>query len=293
MNRTPITSTLAPSTSPLGSSLQLAPSQLLVANLHAMTTFYHDQVGLEILSKYNDVVTLGDQDLPIIELVQAHNLSVPAPGSAGLFHNAVVYQSQTTLSKRIGRLLQMSPQLFTGTGDHLVSEAFYFNDPEGNGLELYFDRPADTWQWHDGRVVMDTLYIDPIEYVMKHSSNNLKESQNHKLGHIHLRVGNIEVARRFYVDILGFDITADLGSALFVSIGGYHHHIGLNTWLSADAPKRSPSLGLSEVTITLQSDINVGAVAQCLEQNSCSFKYTAGKLRVADPWGNQLVFQST
>jgi catechol 2,3-dioxygenase len=257
-----------------------------------MTTFYRDQVGLDILTAHDQTVTLGDSRTPIIELVQAHHLTVPPPGSAGLFHNAIVYQSQAVLAQRVGRLLETTPRLFTGSGDHLVSEAFYFNDPEGNGLEMYYDRPADVWQWHDGRVIMDTLYIDPVEYVMQHSRHSLAQNSKHRLGHVHLRVGDIETARRFYVDLLGFNVTADLGSALFISIGGYHHHVGLNTWLSADAPRRSPSLGLSEFLMTVATDANVQAVVKRLEQNNYSFIYASGKLSVADPWGNHLVLQA-
>jgi catechol 2,3-dioxygenase len=169
-----------------------------------------------------------------------------------------------------------------------VSEAFYFNDPEGNGVELYFDRPSETWQWSNGHVAMDTLYIDPVAYINVNASE-YNESDK-KLGHVHLRVGDISEARRFYVTLLGFDITASFPGALFVSIGGYHHHIGLNTWMSAGAGLRMPSLGLSDIKITLASADDVSHLAARLEASMYPFQYKQGVVHVADPWGNGLIF---
>jgi catechol 2,3-dioxygenase len=136
---------------------------------------------------------------------------------------------------------------------------------------------------------MDTLYIDPVEYI--NSNANTYEGADKKLGHVHLRVGDISQARRFYVSLLGFDITASLPGALFVSIGGYHHHIGLNTWMSAGAGVRTPTLGLSDVTITLASGEDVSTLASRLEAGGYPFTYRNGKVHTADPWGNGLVFR--
>ncbi|RYF27332.1 MAG: hypothetical protein EOO17_06255 [Chloroflexi bacterium] len=158
---------------------------------------------------------------------------------------------------------KLVPQTFTGTGDHLVSEAFYFNDPEGNGLELYYDRPQTSWQWQDGQIKMDTLYIDPVHYINTHASE--KSGAQRKLGHVHLKIGDIQSAEEFYVKMLGFDVTARVPGALFISVGGYHHHIGLNTWISKGAAKRTPTLGLSEVTITLDTSHDVNKLAVRIE----------------------------
>jgi catechol 2,3-dioxygenase len=272
----------------LTNSLLINPSQLYVRDLAKMSQFYRGQVGLEALETTKDRVLLGYDQTAVIELVEKAALTYAGPRSAGLFHNAILFSSRGTLSRTVGDLIVESPQLFTGTGDHLVSEAFYFNDPENNGLELYFDRPSDTWQWNDGQVVMDTLYIDPLSYINQHASE--KAAADMKLGHVHLRIGDINQARDFYISLLGFNVTADIGSALFISIAGYHHHIGLNTWLSQGAGKRTPTLGLSDVTITLENNTDVTNLAARLELASYPFVFLQGKVLVSDPWGNSLVF---
>lgn len=276
--------------STLSDSLNIAPSQLYVRDLERMSIFYRDRIGLETLSSSKGTALLGHGQTGIIELVEKPTLTYAPPQSAGLFHNAILYTSQGSLSRTVGEIITASPQSYSGTGDHLVSEAFYFTDPEQNGVELYYDRPADTWQWENGQIVMDTLYIDPLDYIQKHASESTKTSR--KLGHIHLRIGNIHQARTFYVGLLGFDVTADIGSALFVSIAGYHHHIGLNTWLSKDAGVRTPSLGLSDITITLGSDRSINNLATRLENAHYSFNYSHGQVRVSDPWGNSFIFSS-
>jgi catechol 2,3-dioxygenase len=262
-----------------------------VANLEVMTNFYHNQVGLDILSKSESTTLLGHNNTGSIELIAQPKLGHAGPREAGLFHNAILFESRGALSRAAGTLITQTPQLFSGTGDHLVSEAFYFNDPENNGLELYFDRPSDTWTWHNGQVAMDTLYIDPINYINSNASE--RASENTRLGHVHLRIGDINEARKFYVNLLGFDITASMPGALFVSIAGYHHHIGLNTWLSSGAGVRTPTLGLSDITISLSSEQDVSNLASRLEQANYRFTHAHGIVHVADPWGNQLIFTAS
>lgn len=272
----------------LSTSLLLAPSQLFVGDLSVMSHFYRTQVDLEVLESTSNTALLGHDQTGVIELVEKPKLLHEPPRSAGLFHNAILFSSQGSLSRTVGDIIATAPQLYTGTGDHLVSEAFYFNDPEGNGVELYYDRPEMEWKWINGQIVMDTLYIDPVSYIQQHASEYTASSK--KLGHVHLRIGDIEQARIFYVNLLGFNVTADIGSALFISIAGYHHHIGLNTWLSQGAGKRTPSLGLSEVTITLSSDPDVSLLASRLEAAHYPFRHKHGKVFVSDPWNNSLIF---
>lgn len=272
----------------LTAQLAIQPSQLYVGNLHTMKQFYSHDVGLDILGTTKETVLLGKDGTGILELISKPKLAFANPRDAGLFHNAILFSSRGDLSRTVGTALQAQPDLFSGTGDHLVSEAFYFNDPEGNGVELYFDRPTDSWQWSDGRVRMDTLYFDPIEYVYTHASDY--GASDRKLGHVHLKVGNLLKARQFYVSLLGFSVTAEVPGALFVSVAGYHHHIGLNTWLSSGAGKRSATLGLSNVTITLETEADISALAQRLETAQYAFQLTKGILTVNDPWNNALTF---
>jgi catechol 2,3-dioxygenase len=274
----------------LSDSLLISPSQLYVGDLAKTSQFYRQQVGLEVLESSARGILLGHDQTGIIQLIEKPKLRHADPNSAGLFHNAILFSSRGELSRAAGRLITSMPQLFSGTGDHLVSEAFYFNDPESNGVELYFDRPEDTWQWKNGQVVMDTLYIDPANYINAHASEVTTAGK--KLGHVHLRIGSIEQAHHFYVSLLGFSVTANISSALFVSIAGYHHHIGLNTWFSQGAGKRTPTLGLSDVTITLTSSQDINNLATRLENNTYPFRHFHGQVHVDDPWGNSLVFKA-
>ena len=273
----------------LKTDLKLAPSELAVADLNAMMRYYRDIVGLSVLESGKDYVVLGQGQIEVIKLVSRPSLAHASPREAGLFHNAIVFDSQAELSRSAGSTIMQAPQTFSGTADHLVSEAFYFNDPEGNGLELYYDRPAEDWTWLNGRVQMDTLYIDPLFYIEKYANDQFISSK--RLGHVHLRVGDISKARQFYVDTLGFDITATMPGALFVSVGGYHHHLALNTWMSEGAGLRSKSLGLSEFSLQLKDRDDLNKLANTLTARQYLFKEVGDRLHVSDPWGNKLIFQ--
>lgn len=275
----------------LTQSLSLEPSQLFVADIATMTRYYRDLVGLDVLEATATRTLLGHDSAGAIELIAKPKLAHANPRDAGLFHNAIVYDEKGSLARAAASVLTKAPHLFTGTGDHLVSEAFYFNDPEGNGLELYYDRPDDQWQWHDGHVKMDTLYIDPVQFI-QHNANDYG-SDSKKLGHVHLRVGNIAEAHTFYIETLGFTRTATFPGAIFMSVAGYHHHIAVNTWMSEGATRRQMSLGLSDVTISLDTADDVSALATRLEQNTIPFTLHNGILVVHDPWGNQLTFHTT
>lgn len=271
----------------LSKSLKIQPSQLYVKDLERVGRFYRDMVMLDVLERTDSRWLLGQGQVPILELIAKPEFDNASVRSAGLFHNAILYASRSDLARVVLNILQKSMQSYEGTGDHLVSEAFYFHDPEGNGLELYVDRPREDWDWSGGQVKMDTLYLDPERFIMDNiqgKSGGVKE-----LGHVHLRVGNISDARRFYIDALGFDVTVDMGSALFVSVGGYHHHLAMNTWMSAGASKRDPGLGLAEVKIILPQSDDLKQLAARLDERQQRYVIQGDQLRVDDPWGNQLL----
>lgn len=272
----------------LTANLTLSPSQLYVGDLVVQANFYSDVVGLETLESSPSKTVLGHKDTVILELIKKPMLSFAKPESAGLFHNAILYESRGELSKAVMSIATKAPMTFSGTGDHLVSEAFYFNDPEGNGLELYFDRPREQWTWDNGQVRMNTSFIDPNQYLTNHideSSTDIKQ-----LGHVHLKVGDIDQAKKFYIDILGFDITAQMSGAMFMSVAGYHHHIAVNTWLSRNAAKREMSLGLSKIGIKLDEGHDLDRLRSKLLESNWLFKETKSKIAIVDPWNNQLVF---
>lgn len=271
----------------LSKSLKIQPSQLYVKDLEKVGRFYRDMVMLDVLERTDSRWLLGQGQVPILELIAKPEFDNASVRSAGLFHNAILYASRSDLARVVLNILQKSMQSYEGTGDHLVSEAFYFHDPEGNGLELYVDRPREDWDWSGGQVKMDTLYLDPERFIMDNiqgKSGDVKE-----LGHVHLRVGNISDARKFYIDALGFDVTVDMGSALFVSVGGYHHHLAMNTWMSAGASKRDPGLGLAEVKIILPQSDDLKQLAARLDERQQRYVIQGDHLRVDDPWGNQLL----
>jgi len=282
---------MAASTSLLAPNLRIKPSKLYVKNLQKVARFYQDIVRLQALETTDSHVVLGHDQTPVLELIAKPEFTNAPLPSAGLFHNAIVYASRAELARNVYNILVHEPASFEGSADHLVSEAFYFHDPEFNGLELYYDRPKETWQWQDGSIKMDTLYLDPEAFIVRYGGD--KPDASLELGHVHLRVGDVPTARKFYVDQLGFDATADMGSALFVSVGGYHHHMAMNTWQSKGVGPRVPGLGLAEVKLILPADGSIDTLANRLTASSLSFEQKKGELFVDDPWGNKLVFATS
>ena len=172
------------------------------------------------------------------------------------------------------------------------------DDPEGNGVEIYYDRPREQWTWVDGRVQMATLGIDPNQFLAEHltpAARDLVETAPDRrsslpdgttVGHVHLKVGNTAQAQDFYVDTLGFDVTAEMPGALFVSAGGYHHHLAMNTWASAGAGLRTPGLGLGRVDIVLPTDDDVAALTARARTRGVPVRETGAAVELDDPWGN-------
>src|SRR6478672_11935196 len=195
---------------------------LLVADLDLMTAYYRDAVTLTLLAQGEGRSILGRGTTPIVILEHAPALKHAGPRDAGLFHTAILFPTQTDLAEAVYGVASRHPGSFTGSADHLVSQAFYFNDPEGNGVELYWDRDRSAWSWTHGRVEMATLMLDPRAFLVEHlpDDGHAVTQGPARVGHVHLSVGDVATARDFYVERLGFETTADLGgSALFVSAG--------------------------------------------------------------------------
>jgi catechol 2,3-dioxygenase len=175
-----------------------------------------------------------------------------------------------------------------------VSEAFYFTDPEGNGVELYFDRDRSTWSWTHGQLEMATIFLDPNRYLSEHLTESAADAAatgtgigDAIVGHVHLSVGDIASAREFYVDRLGFETTASLGdSALFVSAGGYHHHMAMNTWKSAGAGRRGLALGLGKVEIIVPGADDLGELGERMSHYGVATRDDGRALAFDDPWAN-------
>jgi catechol 2,3-dioxygenase len=257
-----------------------------VADLDAMTRYYADGVGLDVLASTRDTVTLGRDGTASVVLRAAPGLRHAPAGHAGLFHTAVLFDSPAALARAVVSVATRYPGSFTGSSDHLVSEAFYFDDPEGNGVELYRDRPRGEWRWDGDRVAMATLPLDPNRFLADHLAED-GAAGHAQVGHVHLKVGDIPTARAFYVDVLGFAVTAAFGSqALFVSAGGYHHHVGMNTWTSRGAGPRTPALGLGQVTLRLPDRDALGALEERLRSARIPSRKDGRTLAFEDPWRN-------
>jgi catechol 2,3-dioxygenase len=271
----------------LADSLTMGPVTLRVADLDLMSNYYMEAVGLKLIGEsVNSKVFGGDHGTALI-LEHAPELRHAGPSEAGLFHTAFLFSTRAELASAVASVATKYPGSFTGSADHLVSEAFYFDDPEGNGVELYFDKERSLWSWQHGQVQMDTLRLDPNQYL----ADNLDPNANLSapvIGHVHLSVGNIAQAKEFYVDQLGFDVTMDwAGTALFVSVGGYHHHMAMNIWRSRGAGRRQPTLGLRDVSLVLPNDQVFGAAIERL--SSSNLKPLEENLVLGeDPWGNQV-----
>jgi len=170
-----------------------------------------------------------------------------------------------------------------------VSEAFYFTDPEGNGVELYVDRPRDQWVRHGDQIEITTDYLDPNAFLQRHlpaEPTDVGPALAGSVGHVHLQVGDLGAARAFYVDALGFETTqAGYPGAIFASAGGYHHHIAMNVWNSRGAGPRAASLGLGNVSVTVPALTELESLKARLRSRSIPFRDDGRSVSVTDPWG--------
>jgi catechol 2,3-dioxygenase len=276
----------------LPAELTMGTVMLKVGDIKVMTDYYQRALGLEVVAEQDGGLYLGRLQKPLVHLAPGPGLNLPGRGEAGLFHTALLFENQADLAATIATAAQFEPRSFTGSADHLVSEAFYFNDPEGNGIELYWDRPRSNWSWNGTDVVMDSLALPPQRYLEQHLTEESLERQHGSaagVGHVHLQVGDVQSARDFYVGILGFEKTAGWhGQALFVSAGRYHHHMAMNVWNSRGAGPRKDTLGLGEVLIEVPSGDDVGALADRLKVAGVPAHHTGAELRFEDPWRNRI-----
>lgn len=289
------------STAPLLDELHLHPATgmdavtLRVGDLENMSSYYATALAMAPLEEaaHGSEVhrVLGRGVTPLLRLISTPGLPAVDPRQAGLFHTAFLFEDAAALAATAARAAQDPRSRYVGSADHLVSEAFYFTDPEGNGIELYTDRPRTRWDWRDGEVQMASLPLDPNEYLRRHLDPEVLERGTAvpgTVGHVHLQVGDVETARRFYVDALGFEPAANHPGALFASAGGYHHHVAMNSWNSRGAGPRAASLGLGDVAITVPGREDLDALIARLRRHGLAFADESHRVVVSDPWGTQV-----
>ncbi|MGO1467297.1 MAG: VOC family protein [Microbacterium gubbeenense] len=267
----------------------MGPVTLRVADLDAMTRYYTQAVPLTVLTAVGPMAVLGRGTDPVVILEHAPELRRASPRDAGLFHTAIVFNTESALAAAVASVARHAPGTFTGSADHLVSKAFYFTDPEGNGVELYWDRDRTAWSWTHGQVEMDVMRLDPNTYLREHLTEAGAADPivgGARVGHVHLSIGDVETARTFYVNQLGFETTLDWNGALFVSAGGYHHHMAMNVWNSSGAGRRGRTLGLGAVNIALPTREDIGTTTERLLHYGVEIRDDGATVSFEDPWAN-------
>ena len=283
-----MTSTQTTSSGVLPAATTHGPVRLRVGNLERSLTFYRDLMGFEPEQTLSGEIALraASSGQPVVVLREVPGVARAPRQASGLYHFAILLPGRPDLA-RFARLL-IDPDVPFGQSDHTVSEALYFDDPDGNGIEVYADRPRAAWPVTDGIV---RFTGDPIDFPDLFSELEGEHDRwrgmpdGTKIGHVHLRVSDLERARGFYVDRLGFEITAEfVRGALFVSAGGYHHHLGMNVWESLGQPLAGSDVaGLDSFTLILPDREAWVATVQRLGGTP-----TDGEVfRVSDPDGIQ------
>ena len=268
--------------------------RLRVADIDALSEFYERIVGLRGLERHGDLARLGPEGgEPLVELLAAPAAGPPPSFSTGLFHLAILVPDRAELARSLRRVIEQGWRL-TGASDHLVSEALYLRDPEGNGIEIYRDRPRDQWGHGDnGELKMATLPLDLDDVLADEGASDRPPNgmpAETTMGHVHLRVADIPAAEGFYNGALGLDVMVrSYPGALFVAAGGYHHHVGLNTWESQGAPAPPEgSLGLDRWELVLPDEDERDAAAGRVGETGDPVHTDDGVL-ARDPAGNHVL----
>jgi catechol 2,3-dioxygenase len=260
---------------------RIGRAALVVADLAETVAFYRGVVGLTVQRRREPTVTLGAGDDPLLVLIEDEDASPRRRKQTGLFHVAFLLPSRPAIGAALERIRDR--WRLDGASDHHVSEALYLTDPEGNGVELYADRPKSAWpRTKDGRVRIGTVPID-LDGVITHSDGSTRAPPETTVGHVHLEVSSIETARAFYVDVLGLTVQTAVPSALFLAAGEYHHHLGINTWNGRSRPAGGRGLAWFEFVVPDESA--EAAVQRGLERADVSTADTADGLEFVDPDG--------
>lgn len=271
----------------------IAQVHLRVSNLQSSLDYYQRSLGFQIHKIGTHTAQLGagkDNLLVLTEIPEA----VRAPRHTGLYHFAILLPSRLELAKTLQHLKDSGTRI-DGASDHLVSEALYLSDPDGNGIEIYRDRPKSEWSFNGEKIRM---VVDPLDSdgILAELGENQVEwhglPAETRIGHMHLRVARIQEAEEFYIRVIGFDLMARYGSsASFLSAGGYHHHLGINTWESLNAPPPpTNAVGMESYSIELPDEERQAEVRQRVDSAGIEHEMSDGRLSVQDPSGNQIQF---
>jgi catechol 2,3-dioxygenase len=269
---------------------------LRVRDLKLMTGYYRDVIGLDLISSTDNQSVLGKDGQTLLTLIAKPGDAPDDKVSAGLFHTAFLMPSREALGEWLITVARNGVK-FTGFSDHLVSEATYLDDPEGNGIEVYADRSPVSWKWNNGSIAMATEQLDIDDLVKGQPTDNTlpyTAPSGFRIGHVHLRVGNVSKAEEFYIGTAGLERMASFGgSATFLANGHYHHHIGANVWQSRNAGQRSETMsGLEDVAFSTALPLMDGLRSR-LKASGADFHEKGDVIEALDPWGTKVRFIPT
>jgi catechol 2,3-dioxygenase len=281
------------------SETHIGPVCLTVADLDREREFYERAIGLRVLGDEGDAdgstLRLGADGTVAIELIGDPDAPPRRRGTTGLFHLAILVPSRADLASALRRVVGAGGPL-AGASDHLVSESLYLADPEGNGIEVYRDRPREEWRRVDGQIEMATLPLDLDSLLAEQREGESSHAPARtRIGHVHLHVADLAAAEEFYAGVLGLDVTVrGYPGALFLSAGGYHHHIGVNTWAGEGAPAPPPgSRGLRHFEILLPGTADLEAAERRLRDAEVEARRDGEGVHTADPSRNGIVLTAT
>lgn len=262
-------------------------SHLTVIDLPMLSAFYQQVMGLSVLEKSASGETLGVAGRPLLTLTTGSNAARAPRNAPGLFHTAFLVPDRRELGRWLAHAAHNNVPL-TGASDHLVSEAIYLDDPEGNGIEVYRDRNRSEWTYvPDGTVKMATHRLDLQALYDEAPKDGWTGQENGTaIGHIHLQVSDIPEADAFFRDVLGLDIMATYPGASFFATGKYHHHVAANVWNSRGQPKRRPGMtGLADYTIRFNEPARLETALNKLDALAIPTTRSGDTVSLVDPWG--------
>jgi len=271
----------------LPAALRLGPVHLTVTDVDRSVAFYCDALGLRPHRREDRTAALGTGGEDLLVLVEEPGARPPGR-HAGLFHVALLYPSREELARGVVRLGATATPI-DGASDHGVSEAIYLSDPDGNGIELYADRPRERWPAAapGERVGMFTRRLDlrGLVDVLAGEASHRHAEAGLAVGHVHLHVGDLDRGRAFYRDVLGFEEMVIVPGAAFLAAGGYHHHLGFNVWRGADVPPApADAVGLRRWTIVLPGEADLAAAGERLGRAGVEAEDDDNGLLLRDPW---------
>lgn len=285
-----------PTIGELAAEMKPGAVRLNVADGELEREFYQQTIGLREVGRDGDALRLGADGAASVELVEAPQAARRPPRTTGLFHLAILVPSRLELARALRRIAESGWSL-TGASDHLVSEALYLNDPEGNGIEIYRDRPREDWPYAEGQLQMATLPLDleGIAGELAAADGDAREMATEtRIGHVHLNVADLAEAEAFYAGLLGFDVTVrGYPGALFVSTGGYHHDLGLNTWAGEGAPPPpAGALGLNRFELVVDERSELDRLEARLSEAGMAARRADGGIQTADPFRNGVLLKA-